>query len=119
MKKILIIDDSESITEFVKSTLTKEGLSVKSAKDGIQGLNLVKEYSFDLIISDINMPHMDGIEFTSEVRKLPLHQFTPILILTTEHDLVKKMQGKQAGATGWIVKPILAEQLINTVIRVL
>ena len=62
---------------------------------------------------------MDGIEFTAQVRKLQLHQFTPILILTTEYELDKKMQGKQAGATGWIVKPILAEQLINTVLRVL
>ncbi|MFK5895129.1 MAG: response regulator [Pseudomonadota bacterium] len=118
MKQILIIDDSLSIRELVKNTLENENFLVKIAINGEQGLRLVKDNSFDLIISDINMPIMNGIEFTIQVRKLNQYQFTPILILTTEHNLEKKMQGKQAGATGWIVKPIVPEQLINTVLRV-
>ena len=118
MKQILIIDDSLSIRELVKETLESENFSVNTAENGEQGLKLANENSYDLIISDINMPIMNGIEFTIQVRKLAQYQFTPILILTTEHDVKKKMQGKQAGATGWLVKPIVAEQLINTVFRV-
>ncbi|MFK5987086.1 MAG: response regulator [Pseudomonadota bacterium] len=119
MKKILIIDDSSSIRLLLQEILETEGFFVTAAIDGKQGLSLVKKQEFDLIISDVNMPLMDGIEFTKEVRKLNEHQFTPILILTTEHDFDKKMEGKHAGATGWIVKPIVAEQLINTISRVL
>jgi len=118
-KKILIIDDSPSIREFVSDTLEKENYTVTSADNGQTGLDLVKENTYDLIISDIHMPQVNGIEFTRKVRTLEKHQFTPILILTTEFDVEKKMEGIQAGATGWIVKPIVAEQLINTVSRIL
>lgn len=119
MKHILIVDDTESIRHFVQKTLKQEGFSVTTAMDGHQGLEIVKEKSFDLIISDIYMPVMDGFEFTSEVRKITEYQFIPILILSTEHDLEQKNKGKKAGATGWVVKPIIAEQLINTISRIL
>ena len=119
MKQLLIIDDSLSIRELVKNTLENHNFSVSTAENGEQGLKLARNNYFDLIISDINMPIMNGFQFTIQVRKLEQYKFTPILILTTEQDLKKKMQGKQAGATGWLVKPIIAEQLINTVFRVI
>jgi len=108
-----------TILEFVKKTLETESYHVMTAQNGQEGLELVKTMAFNLIISDIQMPVMDGIEFTSKVRGLSQYQYTPILILTSESDLDQKMKGKQAGATGWIVKPIVAEQLVNTVSRVL
>lgn len=117
-KKILVIDDSEAILNLAKTTLELESYDVQTAINGQEGLELVKNSLFDLIISDIHMPIMDGIEFTHQVRQLVKHQYTPILILTAESDFEMKMEGKKAGATGWIVKPIVAEQLINTVSRV-
>ncbi len=119
MKSILIIDDTESIRHFVQKALKNEGFSVTTATNGKQGLKIAEQKFFDLIITDIHMPIMGGFEFIVEVRKLEKYAFTPILILSTEHDLEQKIQGKSAGATGWIVKPIAAEQLVNTVSRVL
>jgi len=117
-KSILIVDDSQAIVDLVSEALNSEGYDVSSASNGKEALNQLKEGCVDLIISDIYMPVMDGIEFIQEVRKLNHCQYTPVLILTTEDDYDMKMKGKHAGATGWLVKPIVSEQLLNTVSRV-
>ena len=92
---------------------------MEEANDGQKGLEVAKTQKFDLIFTDVNMPVMDGLAFTKEVRKLPNYKFTPILVLTTEAGTDKKMEGKAAGATGWLVKPFNPEQLLNTAKRVL
>lgn len=120
-RRILIIDDSQAILDLATESLLSEGYAVETALDGQSGLDMiqeVKENCYDLIISDINMPVMNGIEFTKKVRELEQCQYTPILILTSEDDYDMKMKGKTAGATGWLVKPIVSEQLLNTVARV-
>ncbi len=118
MTKILAVDDSASMRQMVTFTLSGAGYDVKDAADGQQGLDLAKQEQFDVIVSDVNMPVMDGITMISEIRKLPQYRTTPILMLTTESSSDKKMAGKQAGATGWIVKPFNPEQLLKTIARV-
>jgi two-component system chemotaxis response regulator CheY len=115
MKKLLTVDDSASIRQMVNFTLTKAGYQVSEAIDGKDGLEKASQQSFDMIITDLNMPVMDGIQMMSAVRKLPGYGFTPILMLTTESQAEKKDAGRKAGATGWIVKPFNAEQLIAVV----
>jgi two-component system chemotaxis response regulator CheY len=115
MRKILTVDDSASIRQMVSFTLTKAGYEVGEAVDGKDGLEKASQKSFDLIITDLNMPNMDGIEMMTAVRKLPGYGFTPILMLTTESQAEKKNAGRKAGATGWIVKPFNAGQLIAVV----
>ncbi|GIC77442.1 response regulator [Moritella sp. F3] len=119
MKRILAVDDSVSIREMVLFTLKQAGYQVDSAVDGVDGLAKAKTGHFDLIISDINMPRMDGISLISQLRNESAYKFTPILMLTTESGADKKMAGKSAGATGWIVKPFNPEKLIATVQKVL
>ena len=118
MTKILAVDDSASMRQMVTFTLKGAGYDVKDAADGQQGLQLAKSEQFDVIVSDVNMPVMDGIAMITEIRKLPQYRRTPILMLTTESSADKKMAGKQAGATGWIVKPFNPEQLLKTIARV-
>lgn len=118
MAKILVVDDSVSMRQMVEMTLKSEGHDTVTAADGVEGLNQAKTQSFDVIISDVNMPEMNGIDMTRQVRGLPNHKFTPILILTTESSAEKKAEGKAAGATGWIVKPFSPEKLIATVNKV-
>ena len=118
MTKILAVDDSASMRQMVNFTLTGAGYQVKDAADGKQGLDLAKAEQFDVIVSDVNMPVMDGIMMIAEIRKLPQYKRVPILMLTTESSSDKKMAGKQAGATGWIVKPFNPEQLLKTIARV-
>lgn len=118
MTKILAVDDSASMRQMVNFTLTGAGYQVKDAADGKQGLDLAKAEQFDVIVSDVNMPVMDGIAMISEIRKLPQYKSVPILMLTTESSSDKKMAGKQAGATGWIVKPFNPDQLLKTIARV-
>lgn len=120
MKKILAVDDSASMRQMVSFTLKKAGFDVTEAKDGVEALEIAKSNSFDAVISDVNMPNMDGITLISHLRQLPAFKFTPLLMLTTESGMDKKSEGKAAGATGWIVKPFNPEQLlavINKVIR--
>lgn len=119
MGKILAVDDSASMRQMVAFTLKSAGHQVVEAGDGTQGLELAKTNSFDLVLTDVNMPQMDGITLTAELRKLPAYKFTPILILTTEAGGDKKMAGKTAGATGWLVKPFNPDQLLATIKRVL
>ena len=115
MKKLLTVDDSASIRQMVNFTLTKAGYQVSEAVDGKDGLEKASKQSFDMIITDLNMPVMDGIQMMAAVRKLPGYGFTPMLMLTTESQAEKKDAGRKAGATGWIVKPFNAEQLIAVV----
>lgn len=118
MTKILAVDDSASMRQMVTFTLTGAGYEVKDAADGQQALDLAKKEQFDVVVSDVNMPVMDGITLISELRKLPQYKSTPLLMLTTESSNDKKMAGKQAGATGWIVKPFNPDQLLKTIERV-
>jgi len=115
MKKILAVDDSSSVREMVGFTLRKAGYEVVEAVDGSDGLNKAGGGKFDMIITDLNMPNVDGLQLIGAVRKMPGYSFIPILMLTTESQAEKKSEGRKAGATGWIVKPFNADQLIATV----
>jgi len=119
MAKILAVDDSASMRQMVSFTLKSAGHSVTDAADGKQALDIAKTQSFDLVLTDVNMPIMDGITLTRELRALPSYRFTPILVLTTEAGMDKKQLGRAAGATGWLVKPFNPDQLLATVKKVL
>jgi len=119
MATILAVDDSASMRQMVVMTLKAAGYEVVEADDGTAALQLAKSTPFNLVLTDVNMPKMDGITLTRELRALPAYKFTPILTLTTESGSDRKQQGKAAGATGWIVKPFNPEQLVSTVKRVL
>lgn len=113
MSKIVItVDDSMSIRETVKMILTSAGYEVYSAEDGVAGLRLAEQRKADFIITDLNMPNMDGITLITRLRALPQYKFTPIVMLTTESQDDKKVAGKKAGATGWVVKPFDPARLI-------
>lgn len=119
-KTILIADDSESIRVVVGLALREAGFTVIVAKDGQDALDLLKQNEqVSLIISDLNMPILDGILFLKEVRKLDTFKYLPFLILTTESQDSKKMEAKNAGATGWIIKPFVKEKLIAVVNKVI
>ncbi|OOG24245.1 response regulator [Thioalkalivibrio denitrificans] len=119
MAKILAVDDSTSLRQMVVFTLKEAGHDVLEATDGRDALTKAKGGGVDLVLSDVNMPGMDGISLVRELRSLPSYKFTPILMLTTESSPEKKQEGKAAGATGWIVKPFSPDQLLSTVKRVL
>jgi two-component system chemotaxis response regulator CheY len=119
MANILIVDDSASMRQMIKFTLEIAGHKVTEATDGAQGLGLAKKNGYDLVISDVNMPNMNGIEMTTAIRELGTHKSMPILLLTTESGLDRKGEGKKAGATGWLVKPFDPEQLTKIVTKVL
>lgn len=119
-RNILIVDDSATLRASVKFSLTEAGYSVEEAFNGRDGLRRLEELQakgsqVSLIISDINMPEMDGISFIKEVKKVSTFRFIPILILTTESQDSKKMEGKEAGAAGWLVKPFTNDQLVGVV----
>ncbi|MDX2507151.1 MAG: response regulator [Gammaproteobacteria bacterium] len=118
-KTILAVDDSTSMRQMVAFTLKGAGYQVDEAADGQQAFDIARTKGFDLVLSDVNMPVMDGIELIRQLRALANYRFTPIIMLTTEAGAEKKKQGKEAGATGWIVKPFKPDQLLNTVKRVL
>ncbi|MFQ3211698.1 response regulator [Candidatus Njordibacter sp. Uisw_039] len=119
MTKILAVDDSASMRQMVVFTLQSAGYEVVEAADGQQALDLAKGASFDLVLSDVNMPVMDGIELVRELRQLEAYKYTPILMLTTETSGDKKMAGKGAGATGWVVKPFNPDKLLATIKKVI
>lgn len=119
MATILAVDDSASMRQMVAFTLKADGFDVTEAADGDEALNIARDRSFDLVITDVNMPGMDGITLIKELRLLPAFKFTPLLMLTTESGGNKKAEGKAAGATGWIVKPFNPDQLLATVKKVL
>ena len=119
MATILAVDDSASMRQMVVFTLKGAGYDVVEAADGVQALQMAKSKKVDMVLTDVNMPNMDGITLIRQLRGLPNYKFTPILTLTTESAPEKKMEGKQAGATGWIVKPFNPTQLLATVKKVL
>lgn len=119
MASILAVDDSASMRQMVSFTLKSAEHNVTEAEDGVVALNLAKAASYDLVITDVNMPNMDGITLIAELRKLPNFKFTPLLMLTTESSTDKKMAGKNAGATGWIVKPFNPDQLLAVINKAL
>ena len=118
-KRILAVDDSATMRQLVKMTLTPAGYEVVEAQNGYEGLQKATAETFDMVLSDINMPLMTGLELLLSLRKLPQYKFTPIVLLTTESLLTKKEEGKAAGATGWIVKPFEPEKLLAVVTKVL
>jgi two-component system chemotaxis response regulator CheY len=115
----MTVDDSTSMRQMVKATLLSAGFGVVEAADGQEALDYARDNPVDLVITDVNMPRMDGITLVSELRSLPTYRLTPVLLLTTESSMDKKMEGKKAGATGWIVKPFNPAQLLATLARVL
>ncbi len=117
-RKILAVDDSKTMRDMVTFTLRQAGFDVMEAADGQKALDAMNGSKFDLIITDINMPVMDGITLIKNVRTGSNHRGVPILILTTESDDAKKAAGKSAGATGWLVKPFNPDKLIELVNRV-
>lgn len=119
MALILAVDDSTTMRQMVNFTLSSAGHKVLEAENGDEALKLVKSNKFDLIISDVNMPGMNGIELVRTLRSMPECKFTPVLMLTTVGGVDIKQQGKAAGATGWIVKPFNPEVLLATLKKVL
>ena len=119
-KTILIVDDSGSMRTVVKLTLTRAGCDVLEAGDGQEGLAVLeKAGKVHLIVSDVNMPNMDGITFVTKVKQHARHKFTPVVMLTTEGQDAKKEQGRAAGAKAWIVKPFNPPQLLDAVSKLI
>ena len=116
---ILTVDDAPSIRMAIRIALTGAGYTVQEAGDGVDGLAKATASTFDLIITDLNMPNMDGLTMIRELRKQPAQAGIPIIFLTTESDADMKAQAKAAGATGWLVKPFVPEQLVKIAQKVL
>ncbi|MDD0837401.1 response regulator [Curvibacter sp. HBC61] len=114
-KTILIVDDSSSLRQVVNLTLTRAGYQVLEAVDGEDALRQLDGRKINLIVSDVNMPRMDGITFVTRVKQLPRYKFTPVVMLTTEGQAEKKEQGRAAGAKAWIVKPFSPAVLLDAV----
>ncbi|MEP7244422.1 MAG: response regulator [Gammaproteobacteria bacterium] len=119
MARILAVDDSPSMRQMVSATLASAGYQVEQAEDGVQALELACKQRFDLVITDVNMPNMDGITLVRELRGKTNYKYVPLLVLTTEATSERKQQGKSAGATGWLVKPFNPERLLATIAKVL
>ncbi|MDC7788926.1 response regulator [Rhodoplanes sp. TEM] len=118
-KTILNVDDSASVRQMVQLTLQGAGYRVLQANDGADGLAKAKASPVDMVVTDLNMPVMNGLALIRELRKLPSYRGVPILFLTTESDAGVKKEAKEAGATGWITKPFQQEQLVAVVKKVL
>jgi len=114
-KTIMIVDDSASLRQVVAIALKSGGYDVLEACDGKDALAKMTGQKINLIISDVNMPNMDGITFVKQVKLLPNYKFTPIIMLTTESQEGKKQEGQAAGAKAWVVKPFKPEQMLNAV----
>ncbi|MGH6955248.1 MAG: response regulator [Caulobacteraceae bacterium] len=117
-KTILTVDDSRTMRDMLKLALANAGFQVVQAEDGVDGLEALDRTTPDVIITDINMPRMDGYDFIEGVRAHPAHRAIPILVLSTESSAEKKSRARAAGATGWIVKPFNPEKLVDAVLRV-
>lgn len=115
MARILIVDDSKVIRELVEAVLIENGHEVKTAEDGVQGLDATRNEQFDMILSDINMPNMTGISMVSKVRRVLGYEYIPIIMLTTESSSFKKDKARKMGATGWLQKPFDPERLMKAV----
>ncbi len=114
-KVILVVDDSDTIRHVVASTLREHGFSVLEAEDGVDALTHCNGQKIHLVISDLNMPNLDGIGFVREMKKRQGYRFTPVIILTTETDAEKIAEGKSAGAAGWMIKPFDAARVLSAV----
>ena len=119
MKKILVVDDSRSLRQMVVFTLQQAGYQVTEAGDGVEALEVASGHAFDLVLTDQNMPRLDGLGLTRKLRADPRFQATPILILTTESGDLMKQAGRAAGATGWLVKPFDPVRLLEVVKKVI
>ncbi len=119
MHHVLAVDDSRAMREMVSLTLREAGFEVSCAGDGREALALAKREQFTLVITDINMPEMDGFALIRALRALPAYRHVPILTLTTEGSPEQKRDGRAAGATGWMIKPFDPERLLATLRRVL
>ena len=116
MKSILLVDDSATVLLSTSSILAKAGYEVSKAASGAEALKLLQGGLVpNLVITDLNMPGMNGIEFIRSLRGLPAHKFVPILFLTTESQQAKRAEAKAAGASGWLVKPVTADELLSTI----
>lgn len=116
MKTIFLVDDSATILLSISNILAKAGYATEKAANAEEALRKLKTgLKIDLMITDLNMPGMNGIDLIKEVRKLPAYKFIPILFLTTESQQARKQEAKAAGASGWIVKPATADELLNTI----
>ncbi|MEG3638401.1 response regulator [Magnetococcus sp. PR-3] len=118
-KTIMTVDDSSSVRQMVSITLKSAGYTVVEGVDGQDALTKLKASPVDMVITDLNMPNMDGITLIRNLRALPAFKFTPIVMLTTESQASRKQEGKSAGATGWIVKPFKPDQLLTVIKKVL
>ena len=119
-KCVLVVDDSETVRQVLQLTLNNAGFDVIEAEDGDDALaKLASAQAVDMLITDLNMPNMDGLELIQKVREDSKHRFTPIVMLTPESSEEKKRAGREAGASGWIVKPFKPEQLLKVVKMVL
>ena len=119
MSTIMVIDDSNSMRMLVRQTLIIAGHTVVEACDGLDALDKLGTVSVDLFLCDVNMPRLDGLSLVKRLRALPKCKFSPILMLTTEVDPEKKRIAKEAGATGWLVKPFQPDQLLATIKKVI
>lgn len=116
MKTIFLVDDSATILLSISGILSKAGYATEKSPNAEDALRKFQSgIKIDLLITDLNMPGMNGIELIREVRKLPNYKFVPILFLTTESQQSKKQEAKTAGASGWIIKPATADELLNTI----
>ena len=117
-KTVLTVDDSRTMRDMLMLALKDAGYRVVQAEDGVHGLEVLQSERPDIVITDINMPRMDGFGFIEGMRADPNHKATPVLVLTTESDAAKKQRAREAGATGWIVKPFDPAKLVDAVRRV-
>lgn len=118
-KTILIVDDSASLRQIVAIALKGAGYDVIEAGDGKDGLSKLDGIKVNLIISDVNMPVMDGLTMVTEIKKMPNYKFTPIIMLTTEAGSDLKMRGKAAGVKAWVVKPFKPDQMLDAVSKLI
>ena len=116
-KRILVVDDSAAVRQSVAYVLDQAGYEIVQAGDGAEALTKLDGSTFDLVVTEVNMPNMDGIELTKKIRETADYKFTPIVVLTTESQSSKMNAGKEAGATGWIVKPFNSDKLLQVVKR--
>ena len=114
-KHVLVVDDSSAVRQSVSFVLTQAGYSVAEAEDGVQAMDKLGDPKPDLIVTDVNMPNMDGIELVRKVRDQDETKYVPVVVLTTESQDSRMEEGKSAGATGWIVKPFDSDKLLNVV----
>lgn len=118
-KTIFVVDDSDTVRQVISTVLTGAGYQVEEGRDGKDALSKLAGQKIHLILSDVNMPNMDGITFVSEVKKIPAYRFTPVIMLTTEMAESKKEAGKAAGAKAWMVKPFKPDQLLAAVAKLI